>query len=134
MNSDKKMEDQQPFLYQSECSQIIKACFEVHNTLGHGFLEPVYQEALAHEFMIKGIPFEKEKRLDVFYKEIKLIKFYVADFVCFDKIILEIKATEGLIEDHIAQVLNYLKATNYKLGLLINFGTTRVQIKRVILQ
>lgn len=127
------MENQKQFLYQSECSQIINACFEVHNTLGSGFLEPVYQEALAYEFNIRGIPFKREKRLDVFYKEIKLVKFYVADFVCHDKIILEIKAMDGIIEDHIAQVLNYLKATNFKLGLLINFGTSKVQIKRVIL-
>ena len=127
------MENQQQYLYQSECSQIINACFDVHNTLGAGFLEPVYQEALAHELIKRVIPFERERRLDVFYKEIKLVKFYVADFVCYDKIILEIKANDGIIEEHLAQVLNYLKATNFKLGLLINFGTPRVQIKRVIL-
>ena len=79
------------------------------------------------------IPFVKEKRLDVFYKGLKLEKFYIADFICFGSIILEIKACEGIVDEHIAQVLNYLKATNLRLGLLINFGNAKVQIKRVIL-
>ncbi|HPR60909.1 MAG TPA: GxxExxY protein [Prolixibacteraceae bacterium] len=120
------------YLYQEECSKIIKACFEVQNNLGHGFLEAVYQEALMHEFNLSEIPFEKEKRLDVYYKQIKLNKYYIADFICNDKIILEIKALDAIHDDHISQVLNYLKATNFKLGLIINFGTPKVQIKRVI--
>lgn len=121
------------YLFSSETKRIIGACFEVHNQLGHGFLEPVYQEALKYEFFRQQIPFDKEKRLDVFYKGQKLEKFYIADFVCFDNIIIEIKAVEGLIDDHVAQVLNYLKATELNLGLLVNFGTPKVQIKRVIL-
>lgn len=121
------------FLHSGKTKEIIGACFEVHNQLGHGFLEPVYQEALMFELMNRNIPFQKEKRLDVFYKGQKLEKFYIADFICFGEIILEIKATEGLIDEHIAQVLNYLKATNFKLGLLVNFGAPKVQIKRVIL-
>lgn len=86
-----------------------------------------------YEFLSRQIPFEKEKRLNVFYKGQKLEKFYIADFICFNNIIIELKATEGLTDEHIAQVLNYLRATNYKLGLLVNFGTPRVQIKRVVL-
>lgn len=120
------------YLYEEECSLIIGACYEVHNNLGCGFLEPVYQEALAYELASRGIPFIREKRLNIYYKDIKLEKLYKADFVCFDNIILEIKAKESLIENHSAQLLNYLKATNLKLGLLINFGTPRTQIKRII--
>jgi len=121
------------YIFKEECSKIIGACYQVHNHLGHGFLEPVYQEALYWELTDQRIPFEKEKRLDVFYKERQLRKFYIADFLCYDEIILEIKAAEGLLDDHIAQVLNYLKASKKRLGLLINFGTPRVQVKRVIL-
>ena len=106
---------------------------EVHKTLGSGFLEPVYQEALALELSIAGIPFQKEKVLDVWYKEKLLTKKYVADFICFNEVIVETKAMEGLSPDHIAQVLNYLKATNKKIGLLINFGARSLQYKRVIL-
>jgi len=85
---------------------------EVHKTLGPGFLEPVYQEALSWEFSASGIPFQKEKVLDFWYKEIMLNKKHVADFVCFGEVIVEIKAMEGLNPDHVSQVLNYLKATN----------------------
>ncbi len=80
-----------------------------------------------------GIPFMKEKVLDVWYKEKLLNKKYVADFVCYDKVIVEIKAMDGLCQEHISQVLNYLKATNSKIGLLINFGAKSLQYKRVIL-
>lgn len=86
-----------------------------------------------YEFFDRKIPAVKEKRLDVFYKQKKLEKFYIADFTCFDKIIIEVKATEGLCDEHVAQVLNYLKATKYRLGLLVNFGTPKVQVRRVIL-
>ena len=106
---------------------------EVHNTLGCGFLEAVYEEALAKEFISKGIPFKSESRLDVFYKGVKLNKFYIADFICYEKIIVEIKAMEGLADEHVAQTLNYLKATGLRVGLLINFGTPKLQYKRVIL-
>jgi hypothetical protein len=127
------MKTDDEFIYSHETSEIIGACFEVQNHLGHGFLEPVYQEALTYEFISRRIPFQKEKKLEVYYKSQKLEKFYIADFICFDKIILELKATDCLIDEHLAQVLNYLKATNYKLGLLVNFGTPKVQIKRIIL-
>lgn len=127
------MNTNESYLYANETGAIINACFEVHNHLGHGFLEPVYQEALMIEFINRQIPFQKEKKLDVYYKGKKLDKYYIADFTCFDKIILEIKAVDGLIDEHIAQVLNYLRATDLRLGLLVNFGTPKVQTKRVIL-
>ena len=128
--TDKGMDN---YLYEEECKLLIGACYEVHNALGHGFLESVYHEALELEFMISGISFESEKRLDVWYKSYKLDHFFIADFICFNKIIIEMKACDGLCTEHTAQLLNYLKATKFKLGLLINFGTPRVQIKRVIL-
>ncbi|WP_430937003.1 GxxExxY protein [Saccharicrinis sp. 156] len=127
------MKPDKGYLHSELTKQIIGACYEVQNQLGHGFLKAVYQEALKYELSDRNIPFEKEKKLDVFFKERKLSKYYIADFICYDHIILEIKAVESLTDDHIAQVLNYLKATGIKLGLLINFGTARVQIKRVIL-
>lgn len=106
---------------------------DVHRTLGAGFLEAVYQEALTMEFAEARIPFIKEKVLEVKYKGKILEKKYVADFVCFDEVIVELKAMDALCPEHIAQVLNYLKATGKKLGLLINFGTQSLQYKRVIL-
>lgn len=121
------------YLFREETNRIIGACYEVHNQLGHGFLESVYHEALSLEFESRNIPFESEKKLDVYYKGTRLNKYYIADFICYGKIIIELKAAEGLSDNNIAQVLNYLKATDFKLGLLINFGTNRVQIKRVIL-
>lgn len=119
--------------FKEECYQIIGACMNVHNELGCGFLEAVYQEALSLEFSDINIPAEKEKVLDVFYKEHLLDKKYVADFLCFDEVILELKAVDALHPEHIAQVLNYLKATGKKIGLLVNFGTTKLQYRRVIL-
>jgi GxxExxY protein len=121
------------YILKDECYKIIGACMEVHNELGSGFLEAVYSEALAREFIDRGIPFHSDIRLDVFYKREKLNKFYFADFFCFDQIILELKAMEGLTDEHLAQVLNYLKATGFRIGLLINFGSSKLQYKRVIL-
>jgi len=121
------------YILKDECYQIIGACMEVHSELGSGFLEAVYQEALAREFNKREIPYVYESRLDVYYKGEKLNKHYYADFVCFDQIIIEIKAMEGLTDEHLAQVLNYLKATGFRIGLLINFGTSKLQYKRIIL-
>ena len=120
------------FLYEEECRQIIGACYEVHNSLGPGFLESVFHEALSIVFDEIGIPFESEKKLEIWFHNHKLQKAFYADFVCYGSIILELKTCDGLIPEHTSQVLNYLKATNYRLGLLINFGTPKVQIKRVI--
>lgn len=116
-----------------ETFKIIGACMEVHKTLGNGFLEAVYQEALAKEFGLQGIPFEREKRIAISYKGDILNKQYVADFVCFDKIIIELKALSALSSEHESQLLNYLKATGCKVGLLINFGEKSLTYKRRIL-
>jgi len=119
------------FLYKEESGKIINACMNVHNELGNGFLEPVYQSALAEEFKIQGIPSEKEKKINIFYKGIKLDKEYYADFICYGKIIVELKATSALVKAHKAQVLNYLNATNIKVGLLVNFGESSLKWQRI---
>ena len=120
-------------LFKQECFQIVGACFEVHKSLGWGFLEPVYQEALAIEMTEMNIPFVKEKNLEIYYKKKQLEKFYVADFICYNLIILELKALSNLTPQHEAQVINYLKATGIKLGLLINFGEPSLKYKRLLL-
>lgn len=119
-------------LYETESHQIIGAAIEVHKEMGHGFLENVYQEALAHEFRLQKIPFDQERQLDLVYKGIKMTKFYIADFVCFSNIIVECKALGGLAPENESQVLNYLNATGFRLGLLINFGRPRIAVKRII--
>lgn len=110
-------------LYREEVFEIIGAAIEVHKVLGNGFLEPVYQESLEIELALRKIPFESQQRLQLFYKEFELKKEYIPDFVCYDKIIVEIKALNNLTNIEIAQIINYLKATKLKLGLLINFGS-----------
>lgn len=120
-------------IYKNESYEIIGACMEVHKNLGCGFLEAVYQEALAIELNRREIPFEQEKRLKINYKNTILQKEYIADFICYNKIIIEVKALNKLLPEHLAQTMNYLKVTNYKLGLLVNFGTTSLQYKRVLL-
>jgi GxxExxY protein len=119
-------------IYKEECYKIIGACLEVHKTLGCGFLEAVYQEALMHEFKIQNIPFVREKVLTITYKGIELEKKYQADFVCYDKIIVELKAINQLVPENESQVLNYLNVTGYKLGLLVNFGETSLKYKRLV--
>jgi len=119
-------------LFKDEAYQIIGACMEVHRELGHGFLEAVYQESLEREFILKNIPFEREVPLRIHYKGIVLNKFYVADFVCYGKIILEMKALNVLTTQHESQVLNYLKATSYQLGILVNFGSKSLEYKRMV--
>jgi GxxExxY protein len=150
-----------------ETYNLIGAAMEVHKELGNGFLESIYQEALALELTDRQIPFHKEQPLSVQYKNQLLNKRFFADFLCYDQIIVELKATDNINDDHLAQVLNYtdveevwdpkpssstaytdrssmgfaqttsrhvyLKATNLKLGLILNFGTSRLQYKRVIL-
>ena len=115
-----------------ECFNIIGCCMTVHNVLGCGFLEAVYHEALVIEFGLKDLPFEKEKGLEIDYKGYTLNKKYFADFVCYDEIIVEIKAVNELTKEHTAQLLNYLHASNCSVGLLINFGSTKLEFKRLI--
>lgn len=119
-------------IYKRESYKIISTCISVHKELGCGFFESVYQEALAIEFRHCDIPFEQEKRLDIYFKGIKLRKNYIADFICYDKIILELKAISQISTEHESQLLNYLKATNLKLGILINFGEKSLKYKRLV--
>ncbi len=119
-------------IYKDEAYKIIGAAMEVHSGLGSGFLEAVYQEALVIEFEKRGIPFEREAKVEITYKGQLLKKYYEADFICYNKIIVETKALEELIGKHEAQVLNYLKATGLKLGLLINFGTESLDYRRLV--
>ena len=104
--------------------KIVGAAMEVFNQLGHGFLEAVYQEALEREFKSRGIPYEREKELTIFYKGELLEQTYKADFICYEDIIVELKAVAMLQDSHRSQVYNYLRATKNKLGLLINFGNS----------
>ena len=123
----------QDLLFKDECYNIVGACMEVHRTLGCGFLEPVYQEALSFEFQRQGIPYEREKEYEINYKGLVLSKTYKVDFLCYGNIIVELKALGQLSKEHIAQVLNYLKASHLKLGLLVNFGTTSLNYERIVL-
>lgn len=118
-------------IYKEESEKILKACFEVHNELGNGFLEPVYQEALELEFKSQKIPYEREKLLPIFYKGKILDKKYYADFVCYTDIVLELKAVSVVVKAHKAQVLNYLKAADKKLGYLVNFGNNSLTWERI---
>lgn len=121
------------FPLKKECYKVIGCAMEVHSELGGGFLEAVYQEALGLELRELNIPFRKEALLNLEYKGKPLDKKYIADFICYDELIVELKAVDELSSKHTAQVLNYLKATKLKVGLLLNFGATKLQYKRVIL-
>jgi len=112
---------------------IIGAAIEVHKQLGCGFLEPVYQEALAVEFLKREIPFHREVMLPVFYKEVRLNIPYRLDFICFERVAVELKALARLSGTEEAQVINYLKASGHEIGLLLNFGTRSLEHKRFIL-
>ena len=111
---------------------IIGAAMEVHTILGPGFLEAVYQEALAEEFTLRGIPFEREVMLPIIYKGKMLNCPYRSDFVCYGNIIVELKALDDITGKEESQTINYLKATGHLRGLLINFGQPRLQYKRFI--
>ncbi|OQA29754.1 MAG: hypothetical protein BWY57_03228 [Betaproteobacteria bacterium ADurb.Bin341] len=109
-------------IYPQEAYAVIGACLEVYNVMGCGFLEAVYQKCLAREFMLREIPFEEQKRIPLSYKGHPLDQVYTPDFVCFGKIILEIKAEALLVDSNRSQIINYLNATDFELGLLVNFG------------
>lgn len=119
-------------LFKDESYKIIGACMAVHNELGNGFLEAVYQEALEIEFKLRKIPYEREVELEIFYKDQILEKKYQADFICFNEIIIELKALTALESSHKSQVINYLKATDMQLGLLVNFGQASFVSQRII--
>jgi len=116
-----------------ESYRIVGACFEVYNAMGCGFLEAVYQECLGIEFSNQEIPFKAQIPLELTYKGQVLEQKYVPDFTCFEKVIVEIKALKELSDEHRAQVHNYLKATGYRLGLLVNFGQhPKLQYERIV--
>ncbi len=119
-------------LFKEESYAVIGACMKVHAELGVGFLEAVYQEALEKEFRKRNILFERQKKLSVFFDGQKLSKYYIADFICFDSIILELKVSKYLSDSQYKQLHNYLKATNKRLGILINFGSQSLSYKRII--
>ena len=120
-------------LFKEESYRIIGASFEVYNELGSGFLEGVYQEALAIEFLSQGIPFSAKQELELRYKGQTLKCKYEPDFICHGSIIVELKSAGELVDRHRAQVYNYLKATGYRLGLLVNFGSDpKLQYERIV--
>lgn len=121
-------------IYKEESYAIQGAVFEVYKEMGNGFLEAVYQECLEIEFENKKIPFVSQPMLKLKYKKWDLKKSYKPDFICFDKIIVELKGIRLITKEHQAQVINYLKATDFKLGLIVNFGAyPKVEIKRIAL-
>jgi GxxExxY protein len=121
-------------LYKKECFEIQGAVFEVYKEMGSGFLENVYQECLEREFTSRRIPFRSLSEIRIQYKDAQLQQFYKADFICYESIILELKAVKEIIPEYKAQLFNYLKSTKLRLGLLVNFGHyPKVQIDRIIL-
>jgi GxxExxY protein len=121
-------------IYKEESYQIVGACFEVYKEMGCGFLEAVYQECLELELADKAIPFRPQAELELRYKGRALRQKYIPDFILFGKIVVEIKAVSALADEHRAQVHNYLKATGYRLGLLVNFGHyPKLEWERIVL-
>ncbi|WP_185290593.1 GxxExxY protein [Chryseobacterium lactis] len=120
-------------VYKQESYAIIGICMEVHNNLGSGFSEIVYKDALEFEMSQAGIEYEREKEYAVHYKGIVLPHRFYADFVVFDKIILEVKGTAVIADEHIAQAINYLKVSENKLALVVNFGEVKLNYKRIVL-
>ena len=121
-------------LFRDECYAIQGAIFEVYRELGCGFLEAVYQECLEKEFRIRGIPFFAQQELKLFYKGEELRQIYKPDLICYGTIIIELKALRDLTGEHRSQVLNYLKATGLRLGLLVNFGSSqKATVERIVL-
>jgi GxxExxY protein len=122
-------------LYAEETYRIQGAVFRVYRSMGAGFLEAVYQECLALEFAKRGVPFVAQRQLALTYEGRQLRQTYVADFLCFDRIIVELKSVSALTPAHRAQVFNYLRATGLELGLLVNFGpTSKATVERLVLQ
>ncbi len=121
-------------IYKKESYEIMGACFEVYKEKGHGFVEPIYQECLEIELGLQDIPFQAQQALPLEYKGRPLTQKYIPDLICHGNIIVELKAVSALADEHRAQVLNYLKAPGYKLGLLVNFGHhPRLEYERLVL-
>jgi len=126
-------ESLEKYPFQEETYKLIGVCMEVHRNLGKGFLEVVYKDALQYELRKVNIEFEREKKFEITYKDIILPHYYIADFLAFGKIIIEVKAQENVAENHYKQVINYLAVSKLKLGLIINFGEESLKFKRVTL-
>jgi len=120
------MDDRDP-----QTHAIIGAAMEVQTLLGAGFLESVYQEVLAREFLMRGIPFAAEVELPIYYKGERIVTYFRADFICFGEVVVELKALKTLSGLEESQLLNYLKATGIERGLLLNFGSQRLEVKRM---
>jgi GxxExxY protein len=120
-------------IYKDEVYQIVGICMEVHRILGHGFSEIVYKDALEYEFKENNISYQREKDYPVEYKGYTLSHRFYADFVVMNKIILELKASQGIDDEHISQTINYLAISKCKLGLIINFGRKSLEYKRLVL-
>ncbi len=120
-------------IYKKESYDIVGTLFEVHNNLGGGFLEVVYKDALEYEFKKKNITFEREKEYIINYKDVILKHRFFADFIVFDKIVLEIKSVKEFHPKHIAQCINYLKVSGNKLCILVNFQNESLEFKRIVL-
>ncbi|RXK59871.1 GxxExxY protein [Lacibacter luteus] len=120
------------FPFKDETDKIINAGIEIHKILGHGFLEIVYKDAFEYEFRKRSHKYTREKMYSIPYKEIILPHKFYADFVVFDNVILEVKAKEGIVDEDYAQTINYLKCSGCKVGLILNFGRTKLAIKRVV--
>ncbi len=119
-------------LYKEESYKIIGLCFEVHNYLGPGFLEVVYKDALEYEFKKAGIPYARDQKYEVKYKDVILEHKFFADFVVYDKIILEVKGVRAITDEFVARTINYLKVSDLRLGLIVNFGEEKLVHKRII--
>lgn len=121
-------------LYKDESFLILKACFEIYKKLGCGFLEAVYQECLEIEFDFLKIPYASQRELELFYRGKKLQQTYKPDFICYDKIVVEVKAVSEIASEHKSQLINYLNASGLKVGLLVNFGhSPKLEYQRYIL-
>ena len=128
-----KREKPMSLLFEKETYRILGACFEVYNDKGCGFLEAVYQECLTIEFKLQSIPYRAQLPLELKYKGVVLEQKYQPDFLCFDQILLEIKSVKNIIDEHRAQLHNYIKATGLRLGLLVNFGHhPKLEYERII--
>jgi len=119
-------------LYKNESYKIIGSCFKVHTELGSGFLESVYQEALEKQFIKDNIPYKREQKLRIQFDSVILDKYFKSDFVCYDKIIVELKSTPMIYKKDEEQLVNYLKATNINLGILVCFGSKSLTYKRLL--
>ena len=124
---------EQQYPLQDESYQIIGICMAVHRILGRGLLEIVYKDAIEYEFNRQNIPYEREKKYGVEYKDVILPHNFFADFVVYDQIILEVKAQKGIIDEHFRWVINYLAISKCPLGLIVNFGENSLITKRIVL-